>query len=162
MLMTDKQSVLVQVSSQEFIEQDLQVKRLIHGIFVSIQKYLIFLSVMISVVLTEIMLLMVTLIRMKKMFVLTEFGRSTSRHNLNHLQQKKQENTLTQSQVFLLAQMHSSHSVIILKELVRVVFLTLQSQVVQFVMMLLLTVVISMVSQWHLLACVYSTTNIEV
>ena len=47
-------------------------------------------------------------------------------------------------------------------ELVRVVFLTSQSQAVQFVMMLLLNVVISMVSQWHLLACVYSTTNIEV
>ena len=136
MRMMDRLSVLVQVSSQEFTEHDLQVLRLIHGIFVSIQKYLIFHSVMTSVVLTEIMLLMVTSIKMRKMFVQRVSGRNTLKHSLNHLLQKKQELILILLQVFQLALMHSSHSVITLKELVRVVFHTLLSQVAQSVMML--------------------------
>ena len=159
MLMTDRLSALVQVSSQEFTEQDLQAQRLIHGIFVSIQKYSHFLSVMISAVLTEIMLLTVISIRMKKMFVQMVSGRNTSKHSLNHSQQKRQEHILTQSQAFQLVLTHSSHSVTTLKEHARAVFPISQSQAVQSVMMLLLIVVINTELQWHSQECVYSTTN---
>ena len=140
-----RQSVLAQVSSQEFTAHALQVQRQIHGSFVSTKRFLTFPSRIRSADPTEIMLLTVTSTKMKRMFAQTVTGRNTLPLSPHLLQMRMLKHILQQLMVLLSVQTLSSPSAITLNAQRRVALNTLQSPAVQSVMMLLLNVQTSMV-----------------
>ena len=100
--------------------------------------------------LTEIMLLTVILIKMKRMFAQRVFGRNTSPKDPNRLQKRSRLPILQQKIMLHLALTLSSRSQITLKEHTARALSILPNREAQSVMTLLLNAVTNMVCQWRL------------